>query len=222
MQPNKSTTPWGAVAWLVTLAAALAAAVMGIVLLTLIPSSGFTMGDSLEEQMCIIAPTGDEMFEYENSFGKTTSDGVRTATAERAYCKPYDEFEHPYAARVLDQVSGTIRLIAFVGSMMVLRRIIKQTWENGPFHQDTVRRLSRFRWWATGAIGIALIGDWVLNGIELQLLTDEMWPGPSFVEHTVFVLLALTAVVMVCDFGSRQRHEAWEQGRTQGPDDGRV
>jgi hypothetical protein len=180
------------------------------------------MGDSLEVQMCVTAPASDTLYDSEDSFGKATSDGVRTAATERVYCKPYNAFQHSYAARVLDQFSGTVRLFAFFGSMLGLRRIIKQTWENGPFHQDTVRRLSRFRWWATGAFGIALIGDWVLNGIELQLLTDEMWPGPSFVEHTVFVLLALTVAVMVCDFGARQRHQAWEQGRTQGPDDGRV
>ncbi len=222
MQPNKTPTPWGAVTWLVTLAGAIAALGIGFTVLALIPSSGWSMGDSLEEQMCVTTSQSETLYDDESTFGKPTSDNVRTATAERVYCKPYDAFEHPYAARALDQVEGVLPAVAFLGVMLGLRRIIKQTWENGPFHQDTVRRLSRFRWWATGAIGVALIGDWVLNGIELQLLTDEMWPDMWFVQPTVIGLLAMTAVVMVCDFGARQRHEAWEQGRAQGPDDGRV
>lgn len=222
MQPNKPATPWGVVAWLVTLAAALAAGLIGITLLSLIPSSGITMGDNLDDQMCITARVGDGMYDYEESFGKASSDGVRTATDVRAYCKPYDEFDHPYAARVLDQVSGTLPLIAFFGLMLGLRQIIKQTWDNGPFHPYTVRRLNRFRWWAAGAIGVALIADWVLRGIELQLLTDEMWPGLTFLRPTLFVFLTVMVISVVCDFGARQRHEAWEQGRAQGPDDGRV
>ena len=229
MQTDTLSTPWGVVRILVTVVGVGAAIAIGFGVLALVPASGITLGDSLDDQMCITT-SNETAYLDESTLGKASSDGVRSMPTETAHCKPYDDFDHPHAARLLAQIGGTPLAIAVLALALMLRRIISQTWENGPFHPETTRRLSRFRWVAAGAVGAALLVDWVALGVKLQLLTDEMWPGLSFLRTIAFVWLAAAMVGWLCEFGVRQRQDAWQQGLAhqaggegEGPDgDGRV
>jgi hypothetical protein len=189
-----------------------AAAVIGFGLLALIPASGVSLGDGLDDQMCVTTSVDETAFLDESGFGKASSKGVKAMPTETAHCKPYDSFEHPYAARVLAQIGGTPIAIAVLVLALMFRGIIKQTWENGPFHPDTTRQLSRFRWVVAGAVGAALLAEWVALGVKLQLLTDETWPGLSFLRTTALVWVAAALVGALCEFGVRQRQDAWHQG----------
>ena len=159
-----------------TIVGVVAAIGVGFGLVALVPATGITLGDSLDDQMCVTT-SNETAYLDESTLGKASSAGVRSMPTESAHCKPYDDFEHPYAARLLAQIGGTPLAIAVLALALMFRRIIQQTWEHGPFHPETARRLSRFRWVAAGAVGAALFVDWLALGVKLQLLTDEMWPG---------------------------------------------
>lgn len=228
MQPNKSWTPWGFVPGLVTFVGGVAAIFIGFGLLTLIPAVGFGAEYTLDDHVCVTTSVDESAYFDESRFGRASSKGVRSIPTETAHCKPLDAFEHPYAVHVLAQVGYTPIAIAVFVLAWSFRRIIKQTWENGPFHPDTTRRLDHFRWVAASTVGAALLVDWVARGVKLQLLTDEPWPGLRFVQTAALVWVAVALVVWFCEFGTRQRHDAWQQGLAHRPDgddpggDGRV
>jgi hypothetical protein len=217
MQPNTSWTPWGVVRILVTVVGIGAAIGIGFGLLALIPSSGVGLGDGLDDQMCVTTSADDIAFLDDSQFGKASSSGVKALPTETMHCKPYDSFDHPYAAQALAQVGGTPLAIAVLILALMFRRIINQTWEHGPFHPETTRRLSRFRWIVAGAVGAALLIDWVVQGVKLQLLTDDPWPGLAFVRTTALVWVAAALVTLLCEFGARQRQDAWQQGLNAQP-----
>ena len=100
---------------------------------------------------------------------------------------------------------------------LTFRRIIKQTWDTGPYHLDAVRLMDRFRWWAAGAVATALVIQWVVEGIKLQLLTDEPWPGGVIPWTAVMVWVAATLITTHCENVARRRDQP--EGRD---DDGRV
>ena len=223
MQPNKSWTPWGFIPGLITLIGVGAVVLIGIGLLAQIPTSGISWGDSIDDQLCVTTKVDETVFMDKSSLGKASRDGVRSTPAETLHCKPYDRFTHPSAARALQQIGPMPIAVAILVLALSFRRIIKQSWENGPFHPDTTLRLDRFRWLAAGAVGTALLVDWAALGIKLQLLTDEGWPGLSFLRATALVWVAAALVSWLCAFGARQRQDAWQQGLAHGGDgDGPV
>jgi hypothetical protein len=217
MQPNTSWTPWGVVRILVTVVGIGAAIGIGFGLLALTPSSGVGLGDGLDDQMCVTTSVDDIAYLDDSGFGKASSSGVKAMPTETMHCKPYDSFDHPYAAHVLAQVGGTPLAIAVLVLALMFRQIINQTWENGPFHPDTTRRLSRFRWIAAGAVGAALLFQWIAHGVTLQLLTDDAWPGLGFLRTTALVWVGAALVTALCEFGTRQRQDAWQQGLNAQP-----
>jgi hypothetical protein len=191
MQPNRSRTPWGWVASVATYVAVATGILIGIGLLALLPTGSFSADDSLDEHMCVTI-SRNALYDDESAFGKADANHVRSAETGRAYCKAYDDFEHPYAARMLSQYGGTPMLIAVFGIALTLRRIIERTWDSGPFHVDAIRLFDRFRWWAAGAVAAATAIQWVCKGIRVQLLTDEPWPDLSIPWLVVIVWIALT------------------------------
>lgn len=208
MQPNATATPWDSVRGLVTAAMVISWIIVGLGLLSLIPGSGFSTGDSLENQMCITVSKGESLYDDESTFRKTSESGVMTsAESGRAYCKPYDAFEHSYAARVLSEMSYTPMAIVILGLVLGLRRIIKRTWDTGPYHLDAVRLLDRFRWWAAGAVAAAVAIQWVVKGVKLQLLTDEPWPGGGIPWSAVVVWVIATVITTHCENVARRRDD---------------
>jgi hypothetical protein len=217
MQPNKSWTPWGFVPGLVTLVGVVAAIYIGFGLLALIPATGFGAENTLEDHLCVTTSVDESAYFDDSGFGKASSKGVRSMPTETAHCEPFDFFDHPNAARTLAQIGHTPIAIAVLVLALLFRRIIKQTWENGPFHLDTTRRLSRFRWIVAGAVGAALLIQWIAHGVTLQLLTDDPWPGLAFMRTTALVWVAAALVTLLCEFGARQRQDAWQQGLNARP-----
>lgn len=214
MQPNKSWSPWRNVSSVVMFFAVGSAILLGLSLLALLPASGISTGDGLEDHVCITTSRGGEdLYEDDSTFGKASSNGVRSSEVGHMHCKAYDDFDHPYAAHLLAQSDGMPMLIAFVGLMFALRGIINRTWESGPFHVDAVRLLDRFRWWATGAVAVAVAMQWVFKGIELQLLTDEPWPGLGIPWTVIVVWVALTLATTYCETVARRRGDGPSHGQ---------
>lgn len=211
MQPNKAATPWGAVSTLVAVGIALALVYLGAIVVAAVPGSGLTLGSSLDEHICVTVAADDVMVD-DTSFSQPDRDGVRRAPTREDVCRDLDEFDHPAAVRALSVGASAPLPIAVLLLLLGLRRIVRRTWDDGPFTTAAAQMLSQFRWSATLTVFIAVTVRWVLDGIAGDLVVDRPWGSPGFLWPTLGTFLGVMFIAGVCQFGAHQRRDAYQRG----------
>jgi hypothetical protein len=213
MQPNRAFTHWGAMATVVTIALVLATIAVGFTLLSLWSFDGGTEDGALTDHVCVTtartSPADDDFAE----------DGaVLRATVREVVCRPHDAIDHPRMVQALVDLRSLPIVLAILGSLVALRRVIELTRDDGPFSSEAVRLLRRLRWWATAFVVVGVTGSWALRGVANDLVANASWPEYEVFWPAVGTFVGLTIASGFCEFGTSQRMAAFERGRASADD----
>ena len=211
MQPNQAESRWGLLPTIVTVLTVLTSLLVGAYVLSAVPGSFVQIGSTLEDHACTTITDREEDID-DDSFGPPDADGRQTAVRSRVVCAPYDQLAHPEAARLVAGADGLPIVGTVLGLLLALAHLMRRTREEGPFSPEAIHRLRRFRWWAGGAVLVAVTGQWVVKGVAADLVADASWPSVDFLWPVGVTILGATLLVGACELGLRQMQEAYERG----------
>ncbi|MBD8607495.1 DUF2975 domain-containing protein [Aeromicrobium sp. CFBP 8757] len=213
MQPNRATTHWGAMATVVTIALVLATIVVALGLLSLTSLDGGTDDGALEDHACV---TVDRASPADDDFAE---DGqLRRATVREVVCRPHDELDRPLAVQALVDLRALPIVLAVLGSLVAVHRVIERTRDDGPFSNEAVRLIRRLRWWAAAFVLVGVTASWVLTGVANDLVANESWPEYGAFWPVVGTFVGLSVAAGLCEFGTTQRMTAYERGAAAAED----
>lgn len=211
MQPNRAVTPWGGVATLVTVALVIATVLIGASALSLFDGDGGTDDGAMVDHVCV---TIDRGYVDDRDF---SGDGpVRRASDREIVCRSYDSLAHPWLVQRLVDLRALPIVLAVIGCLVGLRRVVERTRDEGPFSPEAVRGLERLCPWATVLVLLGTSASWVLGGIADDLVANASWPEPTFFWPTVGTFVGLSAAIRLCGLGARRSTAASERGSSAG------
>jgi hypothetical protein len=215
MEPNSPVTPWGAASTIVTVLTWLAAIWTALLILVTIPATDWS-APPIDGHVCTTVTVADDEDISEDAFGAPDANGNRTAPVRESVCKPEGRLSHPTLAHSLSNATFLPLGLAAIGLTLALRRVITRSRDEGPFSPEAVRLLRPLRWQAPFAVMAAVIVSWVLSGISADLIADASWQRWNFLYPPLGAFLAIASISAVCEFGARQRQDAYDRGVAQG------
>jgi hypothetical protein len=205
MQPNKAFTHWGAMATLVTTALVLTTILLGFLAIAAVFGDGGTDDGAMTDHACVTIGSEGELTDAD--FVRDGS--LRRATDRQVVCRPHDAFEHPRLVQALVDVHALPVVLAVLGCLIGLRRVIDATRDDGPFSSAAAHRLRRLRPWATALVLAGVAASWALGGVADDVVADASWPGEAgMLWPTLGTYVAFTILARVCEFGTSQRMAA--------------
>lgn len=197
-------------ATLVTTALVLAVVSVGLIALAVITGTDGTDDGAMTGHACVtIGPDADL---DDADFVRDGS--LRRATHRETVCRPHDELDHPRLVQAVVDVHQLPIVLAVLGCLVGLRRVIEGTRDDGPFSTEAVHCLRRLRPWATAFVFTGVAAYWALGGIANDLVADESWPSEvGMFWPAIVTYLAFTVFATVCESGTSQRMAAYERGR---------
>ena len=209
MQPNKAFTHWGAMATLVTAALVLGVLFVGLIAFGMVSGDGGTEDGEMTGHACVTIGSDGEL--TGTDFARDGS--LRRAADREIVCRPHDALDHPRAVQALVDVRPLPIVLAVLGCLIGLRRVVEGTRDDGPFSTEAVHRLRRLRPWATGFVLAGVTTNWALGGVANDLVADASWPDDvGMLWPSIVTYLAFTVLASVCEFGTSQRMAAYERG----------
>jgi hypothetical protein len=210
MQPNKAFSHWGGMATLVTVLLVLGVLSVGLIALGMASGDGGTDDGEMTGHACVTIGSDGDL-----AAGDFVRDGsLRRATERQTVCRPHDELDHPRLVQALVDVRPLPVVLAVLGCLIGLRRVIEGTRDDGPFSTEAVYRLRRLRPWATAFVFAGVTAYWALGGVADDLVADASWPSDAgMLWPPLGTYVAFTVLARVCEFGTSQRMAAYERGQ---------